>query len=172
MTDISKLRMELDELNIKCQQARDNEVRYGLQRSRLEAERAQLLAQMVVMVQQPSALSTPYAITWQTAALVPTNKPTKPRIKPEGLPPVSAMVMTVLDNAEAPGLKPQQIRDRIRAKYWPEAPADRIISAAWKLAKGGKLAYADGYYRRQRNNGAVSSQLQIAEVAGETQRAE
>jgi hypothetical protein len=45
--DIAKLRAELEELNLKCQQARDGEVRYGLQRSRLEAERAQLLARMV-----------------------------------------------------------------------------------------------------------------------------
>ena len=47
MDEVAQLKAELAELNTKCQLARDNEVRYALQRSRLEAERAQLLVKLV-----------------------------------------------------------------------------------------------------------------------------
>jgi hypothetical protein len=150
--------MELDDLNIKCQQARDNEVRYGLQRSRLEAERAQLLMRMIEATQQQSS-SVPYAVTWQNAPLAnksavgfePTVLPRN--LKPNGLPPMSAMVLSVLGSAEAAGLKPKQIRDRIREKWWPEMPADRVVSTVWRLAKDGKLSHSDGRYRLNRYNG-------------------
>jgi hypothetical protein len=56
------------------------------------------------------------------------------------------MVLSVLDRADI-GLKPQQIRERIREKYWPEAPTDRIVSATWRLSKSGKLHRSDGRYR-------------------------
>jgi hypothetical protein len=163
MDDVAKLKAELAELNLRCQQARDNEVRYGLQRSRLEAERAQLLARMIEATQQP-ALSAPYAVTWQSAALAnKTVAKPAPRLtvvarnvrnpKPRELPPMSAMVLSVLDGAKAAGLRPRQIRDRIREKYWPEAPADRVFSVVWRLAKGGKLSRSDGHYRLRQCNG-------------------
>jgi hypothetical protein len=44
--EITRLKAELVELNTKCQLARDNEVRFALQRSRLEAERTQLLVKL------------------------------------------------------------------------------------------------------------------------------
>jgi hypothetical protein len=151
MTDIAKLQADLADLNMKCQQARDNEVRYGLQRSRLEAERAQLLANMVEAVQRPQP-STPYAVTWQSA--ISLNEPAQPPSatvavrKPDGLPSMSRMVLSVLDSAEAGvGLKPKQIRERIRQRYWPEAPTDRVVSVVWRLAKNGKLHHSDGRYR-------------------------
>ena len=39
--DIVRLKTELNDLNVKCQLARDNEIRFALQRSRLEAEHCQ-----------------------------------------------------------------------------------------------------------------------------------
>jgi hypothetical protein len=149
MSDLAKLQAELVDLNLKCQQARDNEVRYGLQRSRLEAERAQLLARMIEATQHP-APAAPYAVTWQSAAVLPANQSnklvTEARYKPDGLPSVSAMVLSVLDNAEAAGLKPKQIRQRVQERYWPEIPADRVASAAWRLARDGKIHHGNGRY--------------------------
>jgi hypothetical protein len=157
MTDIAKLRADLADLNLKCQEAGYNEVRYGLQRSRLEAERAQLLMQMVETVHQSTPATVPYRITMQSSPIAP-NKPkpaTAPRnnLKPDGLPSMSAMVMSVFDNAEVAGLRPKQIRERIRAKYWPEVPANHVTSVAWKLAKDGKLSHSGGRYRLNRYNG-------------------
>jgi hypothetical protein len=54
MDETARLRAELDELNRKCQTARDNEVRYGLQRSRLETERAQLLFKLMEAMSPPT----------------------------------------------------------------------------------------------------------------------
>jgi hypothetical protein len=147
---IAKLRADLVDLNLKCQQARDNEVRFGLQRSRLEAERAQLLMRMVETAQQPMPVTVPYKITMQPSPIAP-NKPkpaTVPRnnLKPDGLPSMSAMVMSVFDNAEDAGLRPKQIRERVSAKYWPDMPADRVVSTAWRLAKDGKLHHNGGRY--------------------------
>ena len=55
--EITRLKAELVELNTKCQLARDNEVRFALQRSRLEAERTQLLVKLVEAV-APTATPT------------------------------------------------------------------------------------------------------------------
>jgi hypothetical protein len=81
MDDPVKLRSELADLNEKCQQARDLEVRYALQRSRLEAERASLLVRLVettVMTAAPvvpilasAPVAPPYRVTWQTPTPVP-----------------------------------------------------------------------------------------------------
>ena len=45
--EIAKIKSDLNDLNMKCQLARDNEVRFALQRGRLEAERTQLLVKMI-----------------------------------------------------------------------------------------------------------------------------
>ena len=45
--DIAQLKADLNDLNMKCQLARDNEVRFALQRGRLEAERTNLLVKMI-----------------------------------------------------------------------------------------------------------------------------
>jgi hypothetical protein len=45
--EIAQFKAALTDLNMKCQLARDNEVRFALQRGRLEAERTQLLVAMV-----------------------------------------------------------------------------------------------------------------------------
>jgi hypothetical protein len=148
MSDLTQMKEELRQLDCLIQAERNDEVRHGLQRSRLEAERAQLLVRMIEAMQRP-ALAAPYAVTWQSAAILakPVQSKLRPTVhKPDGLPTVGAMVLSVLDGAEAAGLKPQQIRERIREKYWPEAPTDRIISATWRLAKGGKIHQGNGRY--------------------------
>lgn len=74
MDAVAVLRAELDELNLKCQTARDNEVRFALQRSRLETERAQLLVKLMEAMGPPGvapiAAPAPYRITVGPAAAV------------------------------------------------------------------------------------------------------
>jgi hypothetical protein len=66
--EIARLKAALVELNTQCQLARDNEVRYALQRGRLEAERAQLLVKLMDVraalapTPLPEAASPPYRI--------------------------------------------------------------------------------------------------------------
>jgi hypothetical protein len=67
MSDPSKLRVELDELNVKCQQARENEIR-ALQRSRVEAERAVLLAQIAEAGGHQTTAAAPYRVVVHAAA--------------------------------------------------------------------------------------------------------
>jgi hypothetical protein len=124
MDESTRLRAELDELNLKCQTARDNEVRYALQRSRLEAERAKLLVRMMETMAPTSAVAptAPYRVVVQAAPVSPTAPmPVRGsaavedtvadagRVKPEGLPSVPAMVEAVLQDAPK-GLRPCEIR--------------------------------------------------------------
>ena len=66
--EIARLKAALVELNTQCQLARDNEVRYALQRGRLEAERAQLLVKLMDVraalapTPVPEAASPPYRV--------------------------------------------------------------------------------------------------------------
>jgi hypothetical protein len=59
-TEIAQLKANLTDLNMKCQLARDNEVRFALQRGRLEAERASLLVKMIETL-TPAAMAGPAA---------------------------------------------------------------------------------------------------------------
>ena len=69
--DITQLKVELNDLNVKCQLARDNEIRFALQRSRLEAERAKLLVRiMEAMAATPAAPAV--ALAAVSAAVTPT----------------------------------------------------------------------------------------------------
>jgi hypothetical protein len=69
--EIAQLKAALVELNTKCLLARDNEIRYALQRSRLEAERTEMMVKLVeahggqrdgAPVRLPAAL--PYAVSY------------------------------------------------------------------------------------------------------------
>ena len=124
--ETARLKAELAELNTKCQLARDNEVRYALQRSRLEAERTQLMVKLVEATASSAvpaaALVAPYRVVMQmptpapapapdnVAALRPLPKqPSHPvdarrKHKPSGLPSIATMVTAALK--ERPGLRP------------------------------------------------------------------
>jgi hypothetical protein len=149
MNELDDLKEKLRGLDCLIEAERNDEVRHGLQRSRLEADRAQLLVRMIEVMHGPQP-SAPYAVTWQSAISLNESAPTLATVavrKPDGLPSMSSMVLSVLDSAEAAGLKPKQIRECIRDKYWPEVPIDRVVSAVWRLAKNGKLHHSDGRYR-------------------------
>ena len=74
--DVAKLKAELDALNLQCQLARDHEIRYALQRSRLEVERTKLLVKLMDAHRGPPEAthetappSTPYAIRYSPTPL-------------------------------------------------------------------------------------------------------
>jgi hypothetical protein len=112
-------RADLAELNIKCQQARDNEIRYGLQRSRLEAERATLLARIVEAVAPPAVSAVPYAVTWQTLAVAPPE-PVLP--VSTARPTLSTMIGEALQNVPD-GLPPSQVIKALCARGCQSSPA-------------------------------------------------
>lgn len=154
MDEFTRLRAELDELNLKCQTARDNEVRYALQRSRLEAERAKLLVRMMETMAPTSAVAptAPYRVVVQAAPVSPTA-PTPVRgsaavedtvadagrVKP-------AMVEAVLQDAPK-GLRPCEIRAAIQKYWWPDAPRTWVSSVVWHMGQKGRLAKNGSLYR-------------------------
>jgi hypothetical protein len=87
---MTALKVELERLNQACQLARDNEVRYALQRGRLEAERAQLLVKLMDAMAAPAAspvpgpAPTPYRVTVGGPTVAPPN-PLR-GAKPDGIP--------------------------------------------------------------------------------------
>jgi hypothetical protein len=160
MDEVIRLRTELDELNLKCQTARDNEVRYALQRSRLEAERAKLLVKLVeatATTAVPAAvLAAPYRVVLQTPTPVPDNvavlrslptaHPVDPRRKhkPAGLPSIATMIAAVLK--ETPNLRPPEIADFVRKRWWPELQTPVISTTVWRMVRSGHLTQQDGRY--------------------------
>lgn len=56
--------------------------------------------------------------------------------KPEGLPPITEMVVEALRHAHglgAPGLKPAGITSYIRGRYWSGAPSANITPIVWRM---------------------------------------
>jgi len=154
--EAAKLKAELAELNAKCQLARDNEVRYALQRSRLETERAQLLVKLVeaTTTAVPAAvLAAPYRVVLQMPA--PENVPRplpnpaslvdrRRKHKPDGLPSIAAMITATLK--ETPNLRPTEIADLIRKQWWPDLQTPTISTTAWRMVRSGHLTQQDGRY--------------------------
>jgi hypothetical protein len=159
--EAAKLKAELTELNTKCQLARDNEVRFALQRSRLEAERTQLLVKLVEAM-APSVIPTPPAVgptsPWRVTLQMPTsdnvsrpspNQPAYPadarrKHKADGLPSIATMITAVLK--ETPGLRPPEIADFIRKQWWPDLPTPTISTTVWRMVRSGHLTQQDGRY--------------------------
>jgi hypothetical protein len=157
--EITRLKAELVELNTKCQLARDNEVRFALQRSRLEAERTQLLVKLVEAV-APTATPTaapaaPYRVVMQMQTPTPDllqplpNPPAHPvdarrKHKPSNLPSVATMITAVLK--ETPNLRPPEIADFIRKQWWPDLQTPVISTTVWRMVRSGHLTQQDGRY--------------------------
>ena len=157
--EIARLKAGLAELNTKCQLARDNEVRYALQRSRLEAERAQLLVKLVeaTATVPAAALAAPYRVVMQMPAPDPVavsrplpNPPARMpadarrKHKPSDLPSIATMIAAVLK--ETPGLRPPEIADFIRKQWWPDLQTPTISTTAWRMVRSGHLTQQDGRY--------------------------
>jgi hypothetical protein len=153
--DVAQLKAELNDLNVKCQLARDNEIRFALQRSRLEAERAKLLVKiMEAMAATPApavAPAAPYHVVVQQAPITPPAAPTHGTVAVTDTPAevgrhnkpadvtVPDMVEAVLQNAPQ-GLRPCEITAAIQEHYWPEAPRTWVSSVVWHMGQKGRLA--------------------------------
>ena len=156
--EITKLKADLAELNAKCLTARDNEIRYALQRSRLEAERSQLLVNLVeaatstpepapvpapaapwrVTVQQGPATATPPSAPTNLDTLVKASKNYARKHKPDGLPTIEAMITAAFQ--EIPSARPPDVADYIRKRWgWPELKTPTISSKIWHMRQEGRL---------------------------------
>jgi len=164
MEDVAQLKVELNDLNVKCQLARDNEIRFALQRSRLEAERAKLLVRIMEAVAPAAAPAAPavatppapYRVVVQQAPIAPppARDPVLAHVaaiaqrqpKPTGLPTMQIMVETVLQAAPK-GLRPCDITAAIQKGWWPNAPRAHVSSVVWNMGQKGRLAKHGALYR-------------------------
>ena len=154
-TEIGRLNRELAELHLE-------EVRCRLRRGRLEGEktRVQTLVDMAELAQRlaekPDYAGPAFHIeTVNGAKVVVVDKPSTPppaeagqsrrKLKPDGLPPVSAMVVTALRET-GKASRPVEIADFVRRRWWSTAPTEIINTTVWHMAKVGKLICRDGHY--------------------------
>ena len=149
--EVAKLKAELEALNLQCQLARDNEIRYALQRTRLETGRMQLMLKIVDAI----APSTRSAVEVPSPQPVPTPRlpeagngdGTEKPIKPEGLPTCAEMVLAVLKDAGPGGLRPPQVTRVARKRWWPDMPTERAAQTMYAMAKAGRLRKHGVRYR-------------------------
>ena len=141
LDEIDKLKAELHSLNCRIQAERNDEIRHALNRTRLENERARAL---VALMDAQAAL----AAIPPVAAVVPVltaEAHLRHKRKPDGLPAVSAMIVTALREA-GKASRPAEIADYVRKRWWPDLPTTTISAQVWHMAKAGKLTSHKGYY--------------------------
>jgi hypothetical protein len=171
------LKTALENLNRQCQLARDNELRYAVQRSRLEAERAVVLAEAVAALQdkasEPSgpasqigpvtAQQNGYRISIAAAKMPLLRLPPLPSsaevstpsipaksCKPAGLPSVAKMIVAVLEDAAKDGyhgLRPCDLAEVVRKTWWRDVQTKVVNTTAWQMARDGKLAKDGALYK-------------------------
>jgi hypothetical protein len=145
MDEIAKLRAGLSDLNLKCQTARDNEVRYALQRSRLEAERAELLVRLIEAMSRPGVpivAQAPYHVTLGPPILpvpaIPVAVIEKPADKSAVRQSLPAAVLDALASAPR-GLATADILAALRAKR-PDVRPGAVYTVLCNLKKSGRTA--------------------------------
>ena len=157
---IVRAKDEIFALGRKIEVARNEELRFGQQRARMEAERARIQA-FVDMCEVASRYGDAEEITVAgplagvkpvVAEVVPFTaergppradaewKPARLRQKrkPDGLPTVIEMVLAILEGEEA-GMRPRDITRIARRKWWPDLQPAAVNAAVWKLAGRGRL---------------------------------
>lgn len=155
--EVAKLKAELEALSLQCQLARDNEIRFALQRTRLESGRMQLMLKIVDAIAPsarpvaeersavfPQPVPGPLGAGNGAVAAVPDCE--KP-LKPNGLPTVAEMVLAVLKEAGPGGLRPPQVTSAARGRWWPAMPAERAAQTMYAMAKAGRLRKHGVRYR-------------------------
>jgi hypothetical protein len=160
------VRRRLDDLNRQIQVQRNVEMHAAMERARLETQRVELMSQMLSSSVVPAAsvspvapyrviLQTPTPVPDNAAALWPSpNQPAHPvdarrRHKPPNLPSVATMITAVLK--ETPGLRPPEIADLIRKRWWPEIADPHNQHNGVADAAFGTLDAAGRPLRAQRN---------------------
>jgi len=156
---LAKARSEIGRLNQELVDIHIEEERLRLRRSRLEGEKArvQALVDMCELAQRLAEASEPVAPPLHIervagAKVVVLDKPLVPaatmgrrKLKPDGLPSMSVMILAALKEA-GKAEKPVEITDYVRKRWWPTVPSNTVGTAAWHLAKIGRLTLHDGYY--------------------------
>lgn len=76
--------------------------------------------------------------------------------KPDGIPPVSEMILLSLAHAHRngqEGLTPQGLLEVIRSAWWPNVTTDSVGPIAWRMWKNSKLGKEGSmYFRLDRNS--------------------
>ena len=155
---LDNLKADLNELNMKCQLARDSEVRFALQRGRLEAERASLLVKIIEAVGARQSAPPPLPPVQPIVEVEEDDGEQVPgakhRLKPDGLPTYQEMVRTVLERAAPRWLAPKQMTAMIQATWWPDIAANKAASTAWGMAQRGMIEKRGKRYRIKPNGHA------------------
>jgi hypothetical protein len=159
---LTKARNEIGRLNRELAELHLEEERCKLRRGRLEAEKAkvQTLVDMAELMQRlaqtPTDPATPsfHIEEVNGAKFVKLDKPLvsatqipaqKRKLKPDGLPPMSVMIVTALKET-GKASRPVEIADYVRKRWWPTLATPVVNSQVWHMAKIGKLTRRDGYY--------------------------
>jgi hypothetical protein len=145
--EVAKLKSDLHVLNCHIQSARNDEVRHGLQRGRLEAERAQLLVRLIEAVTAPLAPAVP-AIAAGMAASPVVPEPAAARkghLSAKPRPPMSTMIAQALSDGKA--RRPKDIAKIVRKAHGDSIRPGAIAPVAWKMHVDGKLAKSGHRYR-------------------------
>lgn len=154
-------RSELARLNGELRALHLEEERAKLKRSRLEGDKTcvQALVDMCELAQRlsekPQASPSFHLEDCHGAKLLVVDKPIgaaapapDPRLKrkPAGLPTMAQMVLAVLErNANlTEGMRPRDIAQAVREKWWSDAPPAEVGATAWRLAGQGRLERSGG----------------------------
>lgn len=163
---IRKARMEIGRLNRELASIHEDEERCKLRRSRAEAQKAKvqalidqsdLIHRLRAIPDDPTApvvriekldcganlvrIDKPAALAQQRELAAPERR----RLKPDGIPAVSAMIVTALRDA-GKASRPAEIADYVRKRWWPDLQTTTICAQVWQMAKVGKLIAHDGRY--------------------------
>ena len=181
--EIATLKAELQILNGRVQAERNDEVRHGLQRGRLEAERSQLLVKLIEamaptvdtlgatapVAARAATRADPYIVTMSCprgkapaapfAPYYPTPVPDVPvaaspsraagkrklGTKPANLPTAEAMILAVLQSGD--WMRPNQITQAIRDRYWKDMSRTAAPSVVWRMWQANRLEKSEQGYR-------------------------
>ena len=166
---LTKARQEMGRLNKELVDLHWEDERLKLRRTRLEEEKARMqrLIDVCELAQRLEEMSVdPTIPTFHiervagAKVVVPDkvvvpNKPAEPidraelperrKLKPDGLPTVSVMIVTALRET-GKASRPVEIAEFVRRRWWSTAPTETITTTAWQMARAGKLTHHDGRY--------------------------
>jgi hypothetical protein len=163
---IRKANLEIGRLNRELHAIHEDEERCKVRRSRIEAQKAQM--QLFIdqanlarrLAAQPDDPTKPIVHIEKLACganlvRVEARKETPPpqspeaserrKVKPDGLPAVSVMIVTALREA-GKASRPAEIAEFVRRRWWSTAPIKTITTTAWQMAEAGKLTHHEGRY--------------------------
>jgi hypothetical protein len=153
---VAQAKDDIYALTRKIEVARNDELRSGLQRTKLEAERARIQAFVdmqeiasryeAVIEPQPSPVKPEGAFSPDLATVgVPGLPKARHTPKPAGIPTTSVMVATALQAAGKP-LRPVEIATYVRDRWWPEAGTPTISATVCRMGQDGRLSRNAGRY--------------------------